>query len=431
MKHLFPIFLFLILTASCVQPVDIPPAPQEVFVKCILMNDTVQTVELYYSGAIGADRFEPVENAVVRIATDTVKQSAVPPGSDPKPPYATYEFNYAGDGRYISDFQPHHRTYHLEVLIPGRERISSSVTYPTVPTVIGHFIPPMNWLNDDHDGLWDRLGEEGYFHLLPWNTDIRPYRAQIDELRKTVGDERLVHSQIPGTAFSLDSCPRILYIIGFNEKNGRLQRAQHLATTHRYVDPSNSIRRSYYSGDPVVRTESTVRLYYEYGIASAYDGLTLHDGYLRIVSPENYDNGLDSLYICSNTYVFVNDYPFRKFNFSNTFAIVGDISYDYWLGDGRAERSFLYFCSVSDSYDRYLQDVQRVLPNGDVLSTLYTDALKLYTNIEGGYGIFGAMSTQRYDCELHKLPGFGYPYDLGYDYGAPFNVSRSAPLPEL
>ena len=56
------IVCLLLAITGCVQPVGIQPAEErEVFVKCVLMNDTVQAVTLLYSGPMVAERFEPVE----------------------------------------------------------------------------------------------------------------------------------------------------------------------------------------------------------------------------------------------------------------------------------------------------------------------------------------------------------------------------------
>ena len=54
------------------------------------MNDTIQQVSLYYSGAIGATSFDPVENAFV-VVTET--------GGVEHP------FTYAGEGKEVH-FKP-------------------------------------------------------------------------------------------------------------------------------------------------------------------------------------------------------------------------------------------------------------------------------------------------------------------------------------
>lgn len=56
------------LLTACVQTVVIPPSEPSVAVKGILMNDTIQQMSLYYSGAIHATNFDPVENASVVVS---------------------------------------------------------------------------------------------------------------------------------------------------------------------------------------------------------------------------------------------------------------------------------------------------------------------------------------------------------------------------
>ena len=414
MKHLFPIFLFLILTAACVQPVDIPPAPQEVFVKCILMNDTVQTVELYYSGAIGADRFEPVENAVVRI-----EDSA----------HDSYNFSYAGNGHYLSDFRPHSgRTYTLDIRIPDRERITASVRFPKDMRVGSRFFPPIEAVDS---------ASEFSSRLIPWDWSPSLIFDYLDwGVFKDITDHSLnsfIYSYMPGIIYLLETnYPEALYVLGFNEKDGQIRRAEHLATTHLFADPTNAGSKTYSSGDPMIQADGDIRSYYEYCMASHYDGLPLHDGYLRIVSPAIYENGLDSLHVCGprpkRGISFSNWSEYEtttfgslplKLNASSYFAVVGDISYNYWFEDERAERSSLYFCAVSESYDRYLQDCRSMSAekSGDLLGSLYSDASRIYSNIEGGYGIFGAMYVLRHDCDLEQFPeGTEYPRgEVGID----------------
>ena len=48
-RFILCVAVLIAAVSGCVQPVEIEP-PAE-FVKCILMNDTVQTVTLLYSGA--------------------------------------------------------------------------------------------------------------------------------------------------------------------------------------------------------------------------------------------------------------------------------------------------------------------------------------------------------------------------------------------
>ena len=297
--------------------------------------------------------------------------------------------------------------------------------------------------------------------------------------------------------------PEAMYVVGVNEKEGQFQRAAHLGTTHLYADPSNLSRQKFRS-NPDERIEEwpsnpgpqTVEAYHRHlksCIDARYDGLSLYDGYIRIASPKAYDNGagplifngpygqfdrsgynshyvenldrpidtviFDSRYYCNPTdghdhsahdYILT-DNAWRTTTLmhhgvdaSSYFSIFGDISYNYWFEDERAERSSLYFCAVSESYDRYLRDCRSMSTekSGDLLGSLYSDASRIYSNIEGGYGIFGAMYVLRHDCNLKSVPkgtAFDYAYDsegnlfpitAGSDFSLP-HIAYPAPLPNL
>lgn len=416
------VILLLSMMTGCIQPVEIaPPEERAVVVKCILMNDAAPTVELYYSGAIGDTHFDPVEDAQVMIST---KAGSV------------YPFNYEKDGRYLGHFLPNPgQSYHLTVLVPGRDTISATTTIPERFEMNSTFFPPEEWLEDSErikstlyipelsTPDFPMYDWEEYYRIYPW-TFGKSSKA-IEAMRSEGGSSML--DLMPGMVFSVvSSWPRVMYIVASREEGGKMVQAKHLATNHLLADNANLGEKVYHSEDNVI-SEPPLRQQFECEIGTHYEGLPLHDDYLRIVSDDDYDNGLGKIYHLVYTLgsALPNDYLHESSSF---FTVVGDFSYNYWGEDGKTIRSSLFFCSVSEEYDLYLQDCHRQVASmkGDILATLYSNATNNYTNVHGGFGIFGAMFVLRHDCDLKRRPLSGYPFDLYAGY-PPY----PARLPEL
>lgn len=416
MKHWKVLTGLIFFLAGCVQTAVIPEPEPSVVVKGILMNDTIQQVSLYYSGTIGATTYNPVENAFV-VVTET--------GG------VEHLFTNAGEGKYLSDFRPvPSRKYKLQVTIPGRDTLSATTTFPQKMSIQSHFFPPALYVNESY---WDQKNPSReevveFNSLFPWGYGINSNK--VEEARKRV--ETSILARMPGIVYELEtSYPEAVYVVGVNEEDGVKTRAQSLSTNHLFVDPANR-SKSRYHRDANQDPASSVHLRYDDAIATVYDGLPLHTGYLRLVSPAgSYDNGLGQI---SQIVHYLVGADFENVDASPLFAIVGDISYNYWWDDARERRSSLYFCSVSSEYDRYLQDCwqQTVSTEGDLLATLYVDASRIYTNVQGGYGVFGAMNVLRHDCDLQQTPAgtpvfhTPLPFDCCLAYPA-----YPAPLPEL
>lgn len=406
----------IILMAGCVQTAVIPEPEPSVVVKGLLMNDTIQQVSLYYSGTIGATTYDPVEDAFV-VVTET--------GG------VEHLFTYAGGGKYLSDFRPvPSRKYKLQVTIPGRDTLSATTTFPQKMSIQSHFFPPALYVNESY---WDQKNPSReevveFNRMFPWGYNIAV--DQRESARQIVGASIL--AQMPGIIYELEtSYPEAVYVVGVNEEKGVKTRAQSLATNHLFVDPANR-SKSRYHWDSEPGPSSSIHRCYDDAIATTNNGLPLHTGYLRIASPtERYDNGLGQI---PQIVRFLVGASHDNIDASPLFAVVGDISYNYWWDDARQRRSSLYFCSVSPEYDRYLQDCwqQTVSTEGDLLASLYVDASRIYTNIQGGYGVFGAMNVLRHDCDLQQTPAgtpvfhTPLPFDCCLAYPA-----YTAPLPEL
>ena len=403
-----------LLLAGCIQPVSIMPPDRAVAVKCILTNDTLQTVSLFYSGAIGATVFDPVENASVEVSESGGRVHA---------------FSYEGEGRYLCDFRPFPgKDYRLQVVIPGGDTLSATTTFPQEMRIQSQFFPPSIYVDESYWDLENITMEDAsrFNKLFPWGYGIS--RKQIEEVRRRV--DASVLARMPGIVYYLDSpYPDAMYIVGINEIDGKKVRARALATNHLFVDHANQSKSGYRCAPDA---DTSIHRRYEDAMGASYNGLPLHTDYLRIAVPtDEYDNGLGSIPRIVHNMVGASQ---DDVDASPFFVVVGDIAYNYWWEDARSYRSSLYFCAVSPEYDHYMQDCwkQTVSAEGDLLATLYVDASRIYTNVQGGYGVFGAMNVLRHDCDLQRIPaGTGspltrIPFDCCLAYPA-----YTAPLPEL
>jgi hypothetical protein len=391
----FIVFLVCLMLAvqGCVMPVEItPPAERQVFVKCILeKGNPIQRATLLYSGGIGEKYFEPVEDAVVTVGGVTAKGRV-------------YEFQYIGDGVYEVGMAPKDgETYVLKAVIPGRDTLVASTTMPPAFSLSSAITPPEEWLRDEAESFKD--GGSWYIYIDPW---VNPWAEDYDAISGIVDE---LSSEMPGMVFQTDSpAHHHLYVLGrMEDSTGVVGPIRELATNHLLVDNVNANGRTYLVEDEPADPDTSRRPKYERIIKRYYEGLSLHSDYLRIDYPQNYDNGLDKE---NNRY----------------FSIVGDFEYNIWGAyDHKETHPVLYFCSVSEEYDRYLRTVQASLADaeGDLLSTLYGEAGG-YSNVRGGYGVFGAVSTLRHDCDLQITYEF-FKHQMA---ARPYPASPAA-LPEL
>lgn len=396
--------------AGCVQPVEItPPAEREVFVKCILEKGaTHQQVLLLYSGGIGENQFEPVTNATVTING--------------------HKFENLGEGLYERHLEPRDgETYTLQVSIPGRDMLEATTTMPRFFSFSSWMIAPEE-RTKEIGGIWGDIATLPYIRPCMWMQDID---MSTYERVKSIGGKCL-NSEMPGMLFRLDSLAKDgfyyipghhhLYILGrIEDSTGVIAPIRELATNHLLVDKVNENGRSYHVESEPQPPDTSIMPKYDRYIKNYYEGLPLHDGYLRIDFPENYDNGLRNVY---NVFDIAYSKELSILDATRYFVIVGDFEYNYWgTNDLKQAHPVLYFCSVSEEYDRYLRSVQASLVDaeGDLLSTLYGEASG-YSNIEGGYGVFGAISTLRHDCDMR----WGVHWDAGYVPYSPYPAQLPA-----
>ena len=453
-RSYYAILAAAILTMAavgCVETAVIePPDERTVIVKCILMNDTVQQVSLNYSAGINERQYEPVKEAEVFIDG---------------PGHGKIYFEQTGDGKWKNGFQPQNGAlYTLNVLIPGRDPIKATTTFPDAFSISSYPCAPARWLSDSK-----RFVEEhGYnSNIVPrWLGYLRNYipgweeaisngtihhssMIDYDVLSKIAENQgTTIHQTMPGMAFRMESDSKVrLYILGtVTDSKGRVSRIRLLGSDHRNLDLSNSLKTPFRPGitadEAYVPLEYSIhnddvmnkpanRAIYDKAALLAYEGRPICSDYLRILTDGNYDSGrkfysidildaeTDNTKYPTDPHARVNppySFPAEDYKTSynlilfpaarSFFSVYGDFFYNIWGVNETPDHPTLYFCSLSEEYDRYLQDLRNYTAEteGDLLSFIYAEEKLISSNIEGGKGIFGAVSVLRHDCDLHFNP---------------------------
>lgn len=128
MRKLIFIFGLLWLLSSCTEVLDLDPRSKFVVVHSVLINDTVQTVELRYTSYLSEDYMPAVETARVWVEEENGDGSV----------RSTYLFEKSASGLWVSYFVPSFATrYNLYVEVPGHERIEASTIFPFKENMIG------------------------------------------------------------------------------------------------------------------------------------------------------------------------------------------------------------------------------------------------------------------------------------------------------
>ena len=392
---------FLLLVAhGCVQTVEIaPPEERQVFVKCILnAGKELQQATLLYSGGIGEDGFEPVTDATVMVSCVEYEGSC--------------SFHHIGNGVYEGNLVPASElTYVFRAALPGGDTLVAVTRVPGLFYVDSDFSPPEQWIEE---GKYDDPD------LNPWSLTL--WEKARQDIQRWGG--RSLSSEMPGMTYwiSLTGGRHHVYVHGWMEdSSGVLAPIPQLATNSRLADNVNANGKKYRAVDGAAVSDLDPRRRYEQLICQHYDGLALHDNYLRIEFPVDYDNGLRNIYrLLLSGYAGLDPESYSSMGTEKEatrhFAIVGDFNYNFWgRYDWKKAHPVLYFSSVSDEYDRYLRSVQATLADreGDLLSSLYKETAE-YSNVKGGHGVFGAIITLRHDCDMALAPGFAGPYYDSY-----------------
>lgn len=351
---------FAILLSSCVNPIEIRPAIYPIFVECILQNNDTQTLTMRRSSPLGLQEYEAVENATAQVSmTD---ESGVP--------LEVYSFAYQGNGEWTSSFCPHGGAkYLLEIRADGNTELSAELTFPKDISI-------------------DRRFHYAYEDVVMFQKTNQQYYDQLhSEGKKDVSE------LIPGPIYKLNHTEPVVLLMCSDYLNYKQETC--IATslqTSMFNKSSIELRRDNidYSGQTPYHSD----IYY-------YSGKSLTNNF-AIAHIEEYDNGLDDKLhalsfdhnmtyqgVCdtlvdANKYfmayggIYINDIE------GNTSVALDDTPSFYSITVGLEE--YLRMVYIKSSHQR--------IEGQDTLDNMFSGD-DIYTNITGGYGIFGGAYKAR------------------------------------
>lgn len=335
--------LFVLSMASCVRDTDLDSGETpQVVVECILTNSPVQTLRLCFTKGASRERVPLTEAEALLYDVSTEANAGF--------------FSFTGDDSWTLRYEPVvGHTYRLEVRIPGYEQlITAEQTMPEIDVKAILYYPVFG-------------GGEGQYDY---------------------------HS-FPLIVYEMASLPEYtwIYAMSWDELTGKRRITDNLCTDFPDVDNFNLTGEVY---DPPVETVIEWGLENRYALYWPLKGANMHRKYLRIPHPEQ----------VKRTWLVISG------------DMEGAFPYEYTLtplrliDDGLIEnpvdgQGYVVFVAVSEDYDTYLTDairLQLLQESGD-MSTLYLRE-NIFSNIQGGLGLFAAKNEQKLVWRNEKSPFF-------------------------
>ena len=358
---------------SCVKDVsmDAEDRPRMVVVWCILTDDPVQELKLFFTIGPDSKQSAPVTDAEVTLTDLTAGTDA-----------GSFRRKEDDDWILANAAIPGHR-YRLDVRVPGYAPISAEQTMPVDPGVVSSAvfkmrIPGLNYPSLFSEDVFVPNAEE--FGQLPLGQRCYGFRELED--------------------------PLWICAVDYDPHANRHRVADEICTTFSLTSDFNLLGRGY---DPPMRDDIPNEYVEGSHIAKLYpqlEGAELHRKYLRF--PE-------IPYEEKRSYTFVISGSMQgKYNCTDF--------YRWYYGDRglvtglQPDEGYLLFTSVSEDYDKYLLDAyakQEIQESTD-LSTIYLRD-NVFTNLSGALGLFGAAI-------IRKLQWSG-EYDY-IDDGLPYKIFK-------
>lgn len=195
--------------------------------------------------------------------------------------------------------------------------------------------------------------------------------------------DKYEYNSSPLIVYELVSLPDYtwIYAMCWDEMNGTRRIADNLCTDFPYVDNFNLTGDVY---DPQVDTVFQYGLEFHYAKYWPLKGTSMHRKYLRIPHPEQVEK---------NWLILSGDmegaFPYELNEQSQPVN-------DGMIGQVEEGQGYIVFAAVSEDYDTYLMDAIRIqlLQESSDLSSIYLRE-NIYSNIQGGLGLFGARTEQK------------------------------------
>ena len=348
---------------SCVKDIvmDALEKPQ-VAVVCVLTDDPVQELRLFYTKGASRKDPVPVAEAEAVLLDQTLQGREV--GHFVKEKDGIWKLKYAAICK--------HR-YRLEIKVPGYEEISAEQEMPTSPVKMAAF------------------GQ--YYYLIdglnfPWSGPI-PDVEGGETPPDFIPNDKEFDLPLGVKVYYIHTIQDITWMFArnYNPETGRHETALEICTDFPFVDTFNRIGDSYIPPErtdipnPHVEGSHVARLY------PHLEGRPLHRLALRVPSRDltasngwwlSFSGSMTGKYNCKNFYQF----------------FYGDLGSADPLS---SDEGFLEADAVSEDLDRYLLDAyyKQELKASSDLSTIYLRD-NLYTNVSGGVGLFGAACIRKF-----------------------------------
>lgn len=340
MRGVINVFMVVIL-ASCVEPIDITPSNgQSLVVYCMLTDSDLQTLELCYTSDVADAERKIVEDASVSLSCNHER---------------VVDFSKGENGIWTADFRPEYgKQYRLDVKV-GEQNLEAYTLFP-------------------HDVQVDTYGRRR------WSDNSR---RRISYLMYSY-ELRLYDEEFPEPPYMGREYPFACHLWIFPKDMGWGDDYQkYIATTHFCADDFN-LTSLYvrdlpcFSSDSVKVMDKWVKEELAWYPAKLGD-LQLHQGFVRIDSPKGYRSG-QSQEMLTNTPVYTD----------KSFALARSFPVSWSDSKGPYKKSVYDIYILSDEADSYFKDVYgKHLNKNNFLFEYDTD--NIYSNIKGGYGVFGAM----------------------------------------
>lgn len=405
-------FLLMLSLVSCEEVVVLDTGRElPIVVNCVLSRDSVQVLTIYRLPEYGNEN---------KIKIDSLEAKLFRTDAFGKPLDGTWvRFKRKNDFEWTADYVPEFGIgYRLELTLSSGEHIYATTQFP--PDLKLYFYPKFlndyqwNLLSDDQRKLLSEYTanapssqcEDFFVDYMLYTAVIMQGRtvAQFKDGEKIVKSVYNEPTNLPCTFWvfphidAVDDTPQPY--------------SDYIATDHPGVDDFNQteikLAEMPWCNIPILIMDELGRRpedknwqswlsdrgklwqenFYFTNIAQWYRILTpdipLHKGFLRISHPAFYDNGLseekikNSCYFSSKCFILVADY-------CESYGLLFDGNHGYGQMPHTNEIHF-----VSEEYDNYLRDVYLAKQKMDDFILSAYELKEIYSNINGGLGIFGA-----------------------------------------
>lgn len=330
---ILPITTLALLSSSCVKGIVLDSKDKPIVaVECILTDETVQTMSLSFARTPSESDAQELKDATV-VLTDLTEGCEAG------------RFIRNHDCIWTLSYRPlYSHRYALDITVPGYDRIHAE------DTMVEDFnITYLNW------------------SLISGTKPITPSFANGNSLSV-------------GTYYYIPSLPTNVWIYGFNRDpvTGEEQVVDDICTDFPSVDSFN-LSGPMYEGrlDEVVEDEDHG---YITTVFPCLAGYPVHNRFLRLPKDMFFMN--DDMEYLTISGGFENVYDGDAYRYTG-------------IPIEANPRSIIRFMSVSDVYDEFLRDAvyYQQLKESNNITNIYSHE-NMFTNIEGGVGVFASAKTQ-------------------------------------